>query len=97
MCIHKSVRLIFKKIYNILKIAFNKQIILYSILYIKIMSLLYQAPVITRSSALDNQSEDDHELLTITSLASSSVYPTYVKIISDNITTNSLSQKNYFH
>ena len=57
------------------------------------MSLLYQAPVITRSSALDNQSEDDHELLTITSLASSSVYPTYVKIISDNITTNSLSQK----
>jgi len=54
---------------------------------------LYSSPVITRSSALDNPSEDDHELLTITSLATSSVLPSYVKIISDNITTNQLSQK----
>lgn len=57
------------------------------------MSQLYASPVITRSSALDNPSEDDHELLTLTSLASSSVLPSYVKIISDNITTNQLSQK----
>ena len=57
------------------------------------MSQNYTSPVITRSSALDNPTEDDHELLTLTSLATASVRPSYVKIISDNITTNVLSQK----
>jgi len=57
------------------------------------MSQLYSSPVITRASALDNPTEDDHELLTISSLASPNVLPSYVKIISDNITTNILSQK----
>jgi len=57
------------------------------------MTSLYQSPVITRSTALDNPTENDFELLTITSLASVSVLPSYVKIISDNITTNQLSQK----
>ena len=31
------------------------------------MTSLYQAPVITRSTALDNPTENDFELLTITS------------------------------
>ena len=57
------------------------------------MTSLYASPVITRSTALDNPTENDFELLTITSLASVSVLPSYVKIISDNITTNQLSQK----
>ena len=57
------------------------------------MSQNYTSPVIMRSSALDNPTEDDHELLTLTSLATASVRPSYVKIISDNITTNVLSQK----
>jgi hypothetical protein len=55
---------------------------------------IYSAPSITRSSAIDNPTESDFELLTITSsISSSTITPSYVKIISDNITTNQLSQK----
>ena len=59
-------------------------------------SQMYPSPAIIRSQAIDNPTESDFELLTITSLASSTVLPSYVKIISDNVTINQISQK-IFH
>jgi len=50
------------------------------------------SPIIVSCSALDNVSNDS-ELLTISSIAPSSIYPTYAKLIIDNISdSNSLSQ-----
>ena len=50
------------------------------------------SPIIVSCSALDNVSNDS-ELLTISSTAPSSIYPTYAKLIIDNISdSNSLSQ-----
>ena len=51
------------------------------------------APVILSTSSLDN-TDNDTELLTISSTtASSTVYPSYVKLIVDNVSrSNSLSQ-----
>ena len=51
------------------------------------------SPIIVSCSALDNVSNDS-ELLTISSTAPSSIYPTYAKLIIDNISdSNILSQQ----
>ena len=53
---------------------------------------LYDAPAIISINSIDNVNSDQ-QLITVTSLASVSITPIYAKLIIDNITTNSLSQK----
>ena len=57
------------------------------------MSQIHPSPTIIRSLAIDNPTDADFELLTITSEGSASVHPSLVKIISDNVSSNQISQK----
>jgi hypothetical protein len=58
------------------------------------MPTIQPAPIITSCSWLDNEA-DDLELITISCSSSATIYPSYVKLIIDNVsaTANSLTQK----